>query len=312
VFSPDVVDIVADYLTLSKDMKEKTWTRVNRSAPCLICGKPDYCTRSSDLALCMRVESERPSACRLGGWIHRLCDPPPLKKPPPPTPPPDFSLLAAMLQSQAAPHLDAFAHSLSLPRSSLEALGVGAGFDREWWSAWPERTPSGAICGIKKRFPNGAKWYVKGSSPGLYFDPQMEPRPSTIFIPEGGTDTAALISMGMNAVGRPSALGGQRMLIEKLRSLKPGRVVVLGERDEDPTRRGDPKVPSCPISCQGCQHCSPGTTAALSLVRALRPFLHCPISAALPGAKDTRAWMMYGGKASEWVDSLSPLGMARK
>lgn len=292
-------------------MRDRPWTRASRSEPCPICGRTSYCTRSTDIALCMKVESDRPSKCRLGGWIHRLSDEAPsLPEPPPPAPTPDFTAMAQMLQQQGRSRLDAIAISLSLPRSSLEALGVGAGLDRQWWSAWPERTPSGAICGIKKRFTDGTKFYVKGSSPGLYFPPG-EAQP-TVFIPEGGTDTAALHAMGFYAIGRPSSLGGQRMLIEKLRALHPKKVIVLGEHDTKPSRRGDPKIPSCPVHCQGCSHCAPGITSALIIARALRPYLHCSIQAALPAAKDVRQWLSQGGKASDFLASLSPLEITKK
>lgn len=46
------------------------WPEVTRDAPCLICGKPDWCTVSPDggARRCMRVESDRPQPT--GGWLH--------------------------------------------------------------------------------------------------------------------------------------------------------------------------------------------------------------------------------------------------
>ena len=50
------------------------WIRVTRASVCPVCEHPDFCMRSPDgeMALCMRVESNKPARCKLGGWIHRL------------------------------------------------------------------------------------------------------------------------------------------------------------------------------------------------------------------------------------------------
>jgi len=46
------------------------WQRVSRSAPCAVCGKPDWCTVGHRFRCCMRVQSDRPAAN--GGWFHPL------------------------------------------------------------------------------------------------------------------------------------------------------------------------------------------------------------------------------------------------
>jgi len=50
------------------------WIEVDKYNPCPICGKPDWCGRTADgeLAVCMRIESERPMAN--GGWLYLLTD----------------------------------------------------------------------------------------------------------------------------------------------------------------------------------------------------------------------------------------------
>ncbi len=53
-------------------MKCMTLPRVNKRNLCAICGYSDYCGFTSDgeLAICMRVQSDKPT--RNGGWIHIL------------------------------------------------------------------------------------------------------------------------------------------------------------------------------------------------------------------------------------------------
>ena len=51
-----------------------SWQRVSRQQRCPVCGKADWCVVSDDesMALCMRIESDRPG--KSGGWIHRLVE----------------------------------------------------------------------------------------------------------------------------------------------------------------------------------------------------------------------------------------------
>ncbi len=48
--------------------------RVTRSAPCPVCGRPDYCLVASDgrYVVCMRTESAKPAEGGLGSWVHFL------------------------------------------------------------------------------------------------------------------------------------------------------------------------------------------------------------------------------------------------
>ena len=57
-------------------MPDSNWKRVSRDEHCPICGKPDWCTVTTDgmIACCMRVEAEKQAAN--GGWIHNLSDTP--------------------------------------------------------------------------------------------------------------------------------------------------------------------------------------------------------------------------------------------
>ena len=60
--------------------KTSQWLRVNKSRPCGICESTSWCAESADgdVAMCMRIESEKPIQMRDGttAWIHRLTDNP--------------------------------------------------------------------------------------------------------------------------------------------------------------------------------------------------------------------------------------------
>ena len=47
--------------------------RVNGHRLCPVCGKPDWCAFNSTIAICMRVESNKP--IKNGGWLHKLSEP---------------------------------------------------------------------------------------------------------------------------------------------------------------------------------------------------------------------------------------------
>jgi hypothetical protein len=53
---------------------EAKWLRVNKSNPCPVCGKPDWCEISIDgtAVLCARIQSDQPAGNKGAGWIHKL------------------------------------------------------------------------------------------------------------------------------------------------------------------------------------------------------------------------------------------------
>lgn len=282
------------------------WVRVSKRCPCPVCGKPDYCTLSADKQLChcMRIQSAKPSKCRLGGWLHALDDAPEFVLPLPPKeekrPKIDWHAKALEMfkHSRAAQVRESLAETLGVSAVVLKRLGVGYGCDRRGeFSAWPERNPRGEVAGIVRRYNDGTKKCVRYSRHGLYFAPDMRPS-DVVLCPEGGSDTAALLTIGLCAVGRPSNTGGVSMLAAKLKELRPKRVIVLGERDEKPEKRGT--VETCPVDCAGCMWCYPGLAGARQTAERLRESLRCEVVARMPAAKDVREWIKVGHAAEFW------------
>jgi len=281
------------------------WLRVTKGRPCKICGKPDYCTYTSNgkYAKCMRAKSEKES--EKGGWIHpgdgSLVDCEFLAKKNKTKVDVDWDergrSMARCRDSVAM--RESVAEELCVTVSSLEQLFVGYGYDDYRgvdFSSWPERNSNGRIVGITRRFKTGDKMSMRWSSHGLFFADNWNLMPGTVFVPEGGSDTAALISIGLNAVGRPSATGGMNHLPGLLKGTER-KICVLAENDEAPERRGE--IQACPPHCVCCPYCWPGLDGAMGIAKKLSGKLHKRIYCTLiPGHKDVRSWRTANPEAS--------------
>ena len=270
---------------------DSEWLRVTRARPCAICGKPDWCTYSGDgrVAACMRVESEKP--LRNGGWLHHVGESggsggPALPRGQRPRLQGTRRGCEGTLFDAGAYHaalrekgdwrdVDGLALSLGLCPYALATLQPA--WDH-WHDAWafPMRDGAGKVVGIRLRANDGRKWAVKGSREGLFFDPAVGRVPD-VMLCEGPTDTAAAISLGFVAVGRPSCSGG----VDQTRAfcVRHGvqRVIVMADHDA-PHRRPDGSV------------WYPGRDGAQRLVASLG----LPFKMVMPPAKDLRRWVIEG------------------
>jgi hypothetical protein len=178
-----------------------------------------------------------------------------------------------MRRNMSSGALEHCAGLLGLPSDALVRLGVG-------WSpthqatAWPMRDADGRVIGIRLRCPFTAqKWALAGSRAGLIFDPEAmrERAPGgRLWIVEGPTDTAALLSIGLEVVGAPSAGGSTELLVALARRIRPEEIVILADRDEA------------------------GQRGAVRLRDAL--VIVAPVRIVTPphGIKDARAWVCSG------------------
>jgi len=130
------------------------------------------------------------------------------------------------------------AEQLGVRRKDLEALRIG------WKSGrtpdtglytFPEHDGSGHVIGIATRAEDGSKGFLKDGHRGLYLPKGWDKRPGAILIAEGATDTAALATMKLAGIGRPSATGGVEFLADLLSPISEKRpIVVLAEFDPKP------------------------------------------------------------------------------
>lgn len=211
--------------------------RVSRANPCPICGKPGWCLIAPDgsAAICQRVADGSIRRCGDAGYLHRLrgnahafhsrsCSPHPQARG-------DLAPLASRYQRRLTQQrlLD-LARRLGLPPEPLLLLGVG------WDGAaftFPMRDATARVIGVRRRFSNGARCAVSGSQNGLIM-PRKLRADGLLFITEGETDAAALLSVGLNAVGRPGCDCCVRLCAE----LAVGRDVVAVSDRDDMGRRG--------------------------------------------------------------------------
>lgn len=208
---------------------------------------------------------------------------------------------------------DQVAADLGVSVASLERLGVGYGFDdyRKFsYSTWPERRQGGKVMGIVRRYrvpvddSGKNKLMMEGGRHGLYLPSDWWRGTGPILIPEGGSDTAALTTLGISAIGRPSNVGGVNTLIGVLASCEQlsRPLIIIGEHDQKPERIGTQA--SCPKNCDGCAWCYPGRYGARVTAEALSKALPRWIEVdgkkrrvrvtwrmAPAGFKDVREWL---------------------
>jgi 5S rRNA maturation endonuclease (ribonuclease M5) len=193
-------------------------------------------------AMCMRDSSGSPFQMRSGdtAYIHRITDKPrkssaivqriqaPIKKPDV-----DWNALHLFRLSKTSKQMiEKLAAGLGVSEYSLlGGTGVGAAWFPEH-SAWgfPMRDGNYKVIGIRLRNDSGKKWAIKGSSGGLFYS-LMEPQ-KTIVVCEGPTDTAAAISCGLFAIGRPSCSSGAKEIVEFIgRNKEVKEVVIVSDKD---------------------------------------------------------------------------------
>jgi len=125
------------------------------------------------------------------------------------------------------------AEKLTVSVNSLRQLGAAWAAKYRAW-AFPMADADGVILGIRLRAETGRKWAVRGSHQGLFLpEGGLGEQVNEVIVCEGPTDTAALLTLGLSAVGRPSCSGGGRLLLPLL----AGRhVIILADRDAPKVR----------------------------------------------------------------------------
>ncbi len=215
--------------------------RVSRAHPCPICGKPDWCLVSADgaVAICPRTPEGALKDLGEAGYLHAV-DPereislahlPPV---PDRTPRRDFEPMLRHHREQAEPRLHDLARKLGVSVDALRSLKVGFNEYRGQY-LFPERDGQGDIIGILTRDSAGQKRRLRGSKNGLAYADAWDKGEGPVLLVEGPSDTAALLTLGCNAIGRPSNRGGAPLLAELLREFPDDRdIIVLGDDDQKP------------------------------------------------------------------------------
>lgn len=106
-----------------------------------------------------------------------------------------------------------------------------------------------------------------------------------IYIVEGATDVLAMISIGLDVIGRPSCSGGSLELKQAVQRLGIEELVIIADNDKDKRSPDGRKF-------------NPGMDGAESLIRQI-PVKACIIT--MP-TKDIRDFVKLGGTAVEVED----------
>jgi hypothetical protein len=162
---------------------------------------------------------------------------------------------------------------------ALIALGACYAPEYKAW-AWPMSDGDGNIIGIRLRSDEGKKWAVTGSRQGIFLPKSYLQVTFCAFLPEGPTDTAALLSLGFYTIGRPTCSSGNEFIKAALKRLKIYNAVVVSDEDE---------IKNLPGGIQA----RPGIVGARRLKAELK--LNSIILKPPGGYKDMRAFVRAGG-----------------
>lgn len=221
----------------------KVWPRVSPQDPCPICGKPDWCQFGDRAVKCMRVESAH--VCVSGGWYHFYSDKEikylsPKAKPAPPNKPKIdcFALLNRWRVSTSEARLMIFSKQLGVTASALKLLGAYWSQEHNAW-AFAMKNAAGNTIGIRLRNLRGFKWAVEGSLQGIFVPENKDFKyaeilgaKSSVLLPEGPTDVAAALSIGLYAIGRPTCQTGNDLVRDCLKRLRIYKAVIVADNDE--------------------------------------------------------------------------------
>lgn len=198
------------------------WTRTSRERPCPVCGKSDWCMVSSNRAvvICPRVEEGSRKYLDGSGYLHILdkTKPVPVRTDEGGSELPEHNIVLSQLASKMMACCDdervsVLAADLGVPTFALRLLRVGWSASSDAYS-FPMWRDGQRLVGIRIRSMSGKKWAIKGSRQGLFMPMQWPSRRKGIVVCEGPTDTAALLGLGLNAIGRPSAMGSHALVDE--------------------------------------------------------------------------------------------------
>jgi 5S rRNA maturation endonuclease (ribonuclease M5) len=199
----------------------------------------------------MRVESGTPT--RNGGWLHKddSDDAPPMTHKTRPvartarlTVDDVSRMWRGWKRATTTAQIVSHAEELGVEPLALHDLKAVWAAEHDAW-AYPMRDGDGNALGIRLRSVKGDKWAVKGSRAGLFIPQTIYDGP--LYICEGPTDTAAALSMGLSAIGRPSCAGNEEDIVKTVKRLGKKEVVIIADHDEPGLRGAERLTKSLPV-----------------------------------------------------------------
>ncbi len=206
---------------------------------CPICQKPDWCSVAHDgsAACCMRVADGAEHHVDLAhgrAYIHKL-NGHPVSRPsyvPCRSRPFDLDYPSIMGRWEADTRseiLAAHAAQLGVSGASLNRLDVMWCGERGAW-AWPMCDARRRVVGIRLRTESGDKFSLPGSKAGVFIPSGLNNK-TRLLVCEGPTDTAAALTLGQQAIGRPSCSGGTDIICDLLQAGRRQDVAIIADSD---------------------------------------------------------------------------------
>ncbi len=252
--------------------------RVTRSNPCPVCGKPDWCVHVESGTICGRIESKIQAGD--AGWFHASGERSATTY--------RAGREVRQLAVDVGEIVDRYfrAHTASAARAalacrigvtvaSLERLRVGWNEDGESWTV-PMRDAQGRFVGIQHRYhPHHGKRVERGHRSGVFEPFQLDVCGGELLVCEGASDTAAALSIGLEAIGRFSCSATADEIVARIRKHRPRLVVVIADNDV------------------------PGMRGAEQLCAKLDGIAQAEIRTPPAGIKDLREWTQAGATAGD-------------
>lgn len=142
----------------------------------------------------------------------------------------DYSAILARWESATTPTMRAeYAASLGVSVESLDRLEAVYAADRGVW-AFPMHDARRQVIGVRFRAADARKFALSGSQSGAFIPRGLDSR-SSLLICEGPTDTAAVMSLGFAAIGRPSNTGAVGIISDMLAAGRRRDVVIVADAD---------------------------------------------------------------------------------
>ena len=261
---------------------DSEWVRADGNRRCPVCGKFDWCVIAvnGSAAICPRTEDKAVAYIEGSGWLHKFGDdttPKPRLMVQPKPLPEHNSVLAEVFHRERRQInqdlLQSLAKELSITPKSLDLMGVGFSQTKVAYS-FPMTRHGKRFLGIRYRTKDGSKFAAKGSKQGIFI-PASFTLSKAVVICEGPTDTAAMLDLGFNAIGRASCNAGHRLVAELTQN---NPVAILADADDA------------------------GRMGAEILRRKLsRAVIIEPSN----GAKDAREWVANGATRGEVMEVIS-------
>jgi len=240
---------------------------------------------NGSVAICPRVETGATKYLDGSGYLHVLdkSAPIPERKDEHGVELPEHNMVLSMLSSKMMSacddgRLSMMSDKLGLKPFAMRALRVGWSASSDAFS-FPMFRAGQRLIGIRLRSLTGKKWAIKGSKQGLFMPFEWVSKSPGIVLCEGPTDTAAVLGLGINAIGRPSAMGSHALVEE---AVKGRPVCVLSDSD------------------------SVGVDSANRLASHLIKSGACKsVGILVPPAKDAREWISSGATREQVKESIA-------